>query len=49
MSNSIFRKDATAQGVAKQRLIESLAKPGKRVIYDPYAKKFVLQQQNDTP
>jgi len=42
MSNSIFRKDGTAQGVAKQRLIESLAKPDKRVIYDPYAKKFVL-------
>ena len=42
MSNSIFRKDGTAQGVAKQRLIESLAKPGKRVIYDPYAEKFVL-------
>ena len=31
MSNSIFRKDGTAQGVAKQRLIESLAKPNKRV------------------
>ena len=42
MSNSIFRKDGTAQGVAKQRLIESLAKPDKRVIYDPYAKYFVL-------
>jgi len=42
MSNSIFRKDGTAQGVAKQRLIESLAKPDKRVIYDSYAKKFVL-------
>ena len=42
MSNSIFRKDGTAQGVAKQRLIESLAKPDKRVIYDPYAKHFVL-------
>ena len=42
MSNSIFRKDGTAQGVAKQRLIESLAKPNKRVIYDPYAKYFVL-------
>jgi len=42
MSNSIFRKDGTAQGVAKQRLIESLAKPDKRVIYDPYAKNFVL-------
>ena len=25
MSESIFRKDATAQGVAKQRLIETLA------------------------
>ena len=42
MSNSIFRKDGTAQGVAKQRLIESLAKPDKRIIYDPYADKFVL-------
>ena len=41
MSNSIFRKDGTAQGVAKQRLIESLATPDKRVIYDPYADKFV--------
>jgi methyltransferase (TIGR00027 family) len=41
MSNSIFRKDGTAQGVAKQRLIESIAKPDKRVIYDPYAKDFV--------
>lgn len=42
MSDSIFRKDGTAQGVAKQRCIESLAKPDKRVIYDPYAAKFVL-------
>jgi methyltransferase (TIGR00027 family) len=42
MSNSIFRKDGTAQGVAKQRLIESLAKPNKRIICDPYADKFVL-------
>lgn len=42
MSNSIFRKDGTAQGVAKQRLIESLANPDKRVIYDPYAEKFLL-------
>ncbi len=42
MRNSIFRKDGTAQGVAKQRLIESLAKPNKRIIYDPYADKFVL-------
>lgn len=41
MSSSIFRKDGTAQGVAKQRLIESLASAGKRVIYDPYADKFV--------
>ena len=41
MSDSIFRKDGTAQGVAKQRLIESLAKPAQRVIYDPYADKFV--------
>ena len=42
MSESIFRKDGTAQGVAKQRLIESLAKPDKRIVYDPYADKFVL-------
>ena len=42
MSNLIFRKDGTAQGVAKQRLIETLTKPNKRVIYDPYAKYFVL-------
>ena len=39
--NSIFTKDATAQGVAKQRLIESLAKKSKRVIFDPYAERFV--------
>jgi len=42
MSDSIFRKDGTAQGVAKQRLIESLAKPDKRIVYDPYAYKFVF-------
>lgn len=42
MSNSIFRKDGTAQGVAKQRLIETLAKPDKRIIDDPYAERFVL-------
>ncbi|MGL1886442.1 MAG: class I SAM-dependent methyltransferase [Reichenbachiella sp.] len=42
MNYSIFRKDGTAQGVAKQRLIESLAKPDKRIVYDPYAENFVL-------
>lgn len=42
MSNSIFRKDGTAQGVAKQRLIETLAKPDKRIINDPYAGRFVM-------
>ena len=42
MSDSIFSKDGTAQGVAKQRLIETLAKPGERIIYDPYADNFVL-------
>ena len=42
MGRLIFRKDGTAQGVAKQRLIESLAKPDRRIIYDPYAKNFVL-------
>lgn len=42
MSDLIFRKDGTAQGVAKQRLIESLAKPDKRIVYDPFAENFVL-------
>jgi methyltransferase (TIGR00027 family) len=42
MSNSIFRKDGTAQGVAKQRLIETLANSDKRVINDPYAERFVI-------
>lgn len=42
MSNSIFAKDGTAQGVAKQRLIETLAKSDKRVINDPYADRFVM-------
>jgi methyltransferase (TIGR00027 family) len=42
MSDSIFRKDGTAQGVAKQRLIESLARPDKRIISDPYADRFVM-------
>ena len=41
MSNSIFGKDGTAQGVAKQRLIETLAESDKRVINDPYADRFV--------
>ena len=41
-SKSIFTKDGTAQGVAKQRLIETLARPDKRVINDPYADRFVL-------
>ena len=42
MSNSIFTKDGTAQGVAKQRLIETIAEPNKRVIDDPYADRFVI-------
>ena len=42
ISNSIFGKDGTAQGVAKQRLIESLAKSDKRVINDPHADRFVV-------
>ncbi|MBT6779909.1 MAG: class I SAM-dependent methyltransferase [Porticoccaceae bacterium] len=42
MSNSIFAKDGTAQGVAKQRLIETLAKSDKRIINDPYAHRFVV-------
>jgi len=42
MNNSFFRKDGTAQGVAKQRLIETLAKSDKRIINDPYAERFVV-------
>jgi len=42
MSNTIFTKDGTAQGVAKQRLIETIAEPNKRVIDDPYADRFVI-------
>ena len=42
MSYSIFVKDGTAQGVAKQRLIETIASPEKSVINDPYADKFVI-------
>ena len=42
LSELIFRKDGTAQGVAKQRLIETLAKPEERIINDPYAHRFVL-------
>jgi methyltransferase (TIGR00027 family) len=42
MSNSIFVKDGTAQGVAKQRLIETIAGADKRVINDPFADSFVI-------
>jgi methyltransferase (TIGR00027 family) len=42
MSNSIFTKDGTAQGVAKQRLIETLAESDARIINDPYADRFVI-------
>ena len=42
MSNVIFAKDGTAQGVAKQRLIETIADADKRVINDPYAATFVI-------
>ena len=42
MRNSMFGKDGTAQGVAKQRLIETLAKTDKRIIYDPYSARFVI-------
>ena len=42
MSSSIFVKDGTAQGVAKQRLIETIAGADKRVINDPYADSFVI-------
>ena len=42
MSKTIFVKDGTAQGVAKQRLIETIAGADKRVINDPYADSFVI-------
>ena len=42
MSGIIFEKDGTAQGVAKQRLIETIANPDARIINDPYADRFVL-------
>ena len=42
MSYTIFVKDGTAQGVAKQRLIETIAGPEKSVINDPYAANFVM-------
>ena len=42
MNNSIFTKDGTAQGVAKQRLIETIAGADKRVINDPYADRFIM-------
>lgn len=41
MAHPLFTKDGTAQGVAKQRFIESLASPGQRVIFDPDAKHFI--------
>ena len=45
MSKLIFKKDATAQGVAKQRLIETIAKENKRIIDDPYGKKSLCLDQ----
>lgn len=42
MRDSLFRKDGTAQGVAKQRLIETLASSDERIINDPFAYRFVL-------
>ena len=42
MNKSIFAKDGTAQGVAKQRLIETLARSDERIINDPYADRFVI-------
>ena len=41
-SNWAGAKDGTAQGVAKQRLIETIAGPDKRVINDPYADNFMM-------
>ena len=42
MAQSFFAKDGTAQGVAKQRYIETLAKSEVRLINDPYSKNFVI-------
>ena len=41
-SNWTRAKDGTAQGVAKQRLIETLSKSNERIINDPYADRFVI-------
>ena len=41
-SNWTGAKDGTAQGVAKQRLIETLSKSDERIINDPYADRFVI-------
>ena len=41
-SNWTGAKDGTAQGVAKQRLIETLSKSNERIINDPYADRFVI-------
>ncbi|NRA42766.1 MAG: class I SAM-dependent methyltransferase [Pseudomonadales bacterium] len=38
----MFSQDGTAQGVAKQRMIESLATADKRLVHDPLAERFVL-------
>ena len=40
--SNFFAKDGTAQGVVKQRLIETIAKPEEHIINDPYAERFVL-------
>ena len=41
-SNWTGAKDGTAQGVTKQRLIETLSKSDERIINDPYADRFVI-------
>ena len=37
----IFKKDGTAQAIAMHRLVETLEKDNKRIIYDSFASKFV--------
>ena len=37
----LFKKDGTAQAIAMHRLVETLSKKNKRVIYDSFASNFV--------
>lgn len=42
MLRLVFKKDGTAQAIAMHRLVETLEKENKRIIYDSFASKFVI-------